>query len=208
MTKLSNLRELMLSFDSNHFIEDFKILQYVSFPQLQLLKFDYAYPRYELLMKFLETNGKNLKEFYIGNNDNPLNSAIAKFCPNLRSLFSIFRKDELETLKLLFNNCQYLESIEVWCGNEYLSEKKLFEYVAKYAPKNFIELKIYYVIYTQPEILPEELEGFFINWANRTPQIPLSLVVFFHDANAFGGNLKIIDKYKSLGVVKKIRIIT
>jgi hypothetical protein len=204
--KFKNLRELILSFDYNYAIEDFTKLQYVSFPQLQILKFDYAYPRYELLIKFLEVNGKNLKEFYIGNNDNSLNLAIAKFCPNLRNLFTIFRNDELETLKMILNNCQYLESIEVWCGNDYLNEKNLFDIIAKYSPKNFFELKIYYVIFTKSEISMEELENFFINWSNRTPQKPLSMI-FFHDSNTYSENIKIIEKYKSLGVIKKFRII-
>ena len=59
--------------------EDFKELQYVTFSQLQVLKFQYENPRNELLVKFLENNGKNLKEFYVGNSmDNSLNLAIAR----------------------------------------------------------------------------------------------------------------------------------
>jgi len=147
--------------------------------------------------------------FTIGNNDNALNLAIAKSCPNLRNLFTIFRKDELETLKMILNNCQYLESIEVWCGNEYLNEGKLFEFIAKHSPKNFFELKIYYVIYTKSETSQEELEDFFISWGNRTPLKPLSFIIFFHDTNMYNDdNMKIIEKYKTLGVIKKFRIIT
>ncbi|GBB94083.1 hypothetical protein RclHR1_02290009 [Rhizophagus clarus] len=210
IAKLKNLQKLILSFDYNHSIEDFTKLQYVSFPQLQVLKFDYAYPRHELLIKFLEVNGKSLKEFYIGNNDNSLNLAIAKSCPNLRKLFTIFRKDELETFKMILNNCQYLESIEVWCGNDYLDERKLFDIIAKYSHKNFFELKLYYVIFTKSKLSKEELEDFFINWSNRTSRKPLSMIFFFHDSNSYNENnenMEIIEKYKSLGVIKKFRII-
>lgn len=207
IAKFKILQELILSFDYNYAIEDFTKLQYVSFPQLQVLKFDYAYPRYDLLIKFLEVNGKSLKEFYIGNNDNSLNLAIAKFCPNLRNLFTIFRKDELETLKMILNNCKYLESIEVWCGNDYLDEKKLFDIIAKYSPENFFELKIYYVIFTKSEISKEVLEDFFISWSNRAQPKPLSMIIFFHDSNTYNENMKIIEKYKLLGVIKKFRII-
>ena len=44
---------------------------------------------------------------------NSLNLAIAKFCPKLRKLSTGFKNSELETLKLVFNSCQYLESIRI-----------------------------------------------------------------------------------------------
>src|SRR2546430_3931716 len=48
-----------------------------------------------------------------------INLAIAKFCTNLRKLSTGFKKDELETLKMVFNGCQHLESIKIWCGGWY-----------------------------------------------------------------------------------------
>ena len=103
--------------------EDLEKLQYAIFPQLQVLKIRRACPEHKLLIDFLEKNGKILKEFYVGDidgySDNSLNLAIAKFCPKLRKLSTGFIKNELETLKLVFNNCQYLERIKIWCG-EYL----------------------------------------------------------------------------------------
>ena len=41
------------------------------------------------------------------------NLVIAKFCPNLRKLSVGIKKDELEILKIVFNSCQYLESINI-----------------------------------------------------------------------------------------------
>src|SRR3989442_671470 len=119
---------MTLSLDYYNSFEDFKILQHVTFSHLQVLKFEYESPGNEFLIKFLEINGRNLKEFYVNYNiNNSLNLAIAKFCPNLRKLFSKFINDELETLKMIFNSCQYLESIKIWCCEYCLNEKEILE---------------------------------------------------------------------------------
>ena len=128
VAKFTNLQELVLSFDYSDSFEDFKTLQYVTFPQLRILKFPYESPSAELLIKFLENNGKTLNEFYVRNeriDNNSLNIAVAKFCPNLRKLNITFNYEKfLETLKMIFNNCQYLESIKIWSGYEcYLIQK-------------------------------------------------------------------------------------
>ena len=111
-----------------------------------------------------------------GHSDNSLNLVIAKFCPNLRKLSTGFKNTELETLKLVFNGCQYLESIKIWCGGEYLSEKDALESVVKYS-QNIYKLILHYLDYVESELLPEELESFFISWTNRVPQKLLSLIV-------------------------------
>src|SRR5581483_5692776 len=112
ITKFTNLQQLR--FLSKIFEENFKIFQYATFSQLKILEIPQAYMKYELLLNFIEINGKNLKECYLGNkylddNNGALNLAIAKYCPNLRILSAWFKSDELETLKIVFNNCQYLE---------------------------------------------------------------------------------------------------
>ena len=68
---------------------------------------------YELLINFLKNNKKGLKEFYITDSSNSLYSTMVKFCPMLRKLFTGLVIDELETLKMVFNSCQYLESIKI-----------------------------------------------------------------------------------------------
>src|ERR1700722_2752598 len=72
----TDLQELQLSFGNSEYFKTFKQLQYAIFPQLQILKIRRACPRWELLIKFLESNGKNLKEFYVcdinGISDNSL----------------------------------------------------------------------------------------------------------------------------------------
>ncbi|PKY48777.1 hypothetical protein RhiirA4_404737, partial [Rhizophagus irregularis] len=117
-------------------------------------------------MKFLENNGKNLKKFYTGENNKDLSLSIAKFCPNLKSLFVIFNNDEIDVLKTILINCQYLESIKIWCGTDYLLEKEVLETVAKYSPNNFCELKIHHI--TNSDLSPDDLESFFICWERRT----------------------------------------
>ncbi|RIA81351.1 hypothetical protein C1645_837159 [Glomus cerebriforme] len=207
ISKFTNLQELVLSFDYNYAIEGFKKLQYIIFSHLEILKFEYAYPKYELI-KFLENNGKNLKEFYIGNSDDSLNLAIAKFCPNLKKFFTIFKNNELGSLKKIFASCQYLESIKIWCGDRYLRDKEVLDVVVKHSPKNFYELKIYYVINAQSEILPEELEQVFINWKNRIPQKSLSFIITkgsrAKSLEVKKENMEIIEKYRMLGIIKKI----
>ncbi|RIA84949.1 hypothetical protein C1645_879613 [Glomus cerebriforme] len=82
ITKFTNLRELVLSFYNEAF-RDFNKLQYVSFPNLKILRFEYEYPEIDILIQFLKINGNNLKELYFKNPDISLNSTITKFCPNI-----------------------------------------------------------------------------------------------------------------------------
>src|SRR5207248_2989690 len=112
-----------------------------------------------------KNNGRNLKEFYINRSSNLLNLAIAEFCPNLRNLFTGFKNNELEALKMIFSNCQHLERIKFWCCLDYSNEKDLIEIVGKYSPKNFHQLKLCYSFHDpynniydeiQSELLPEE----------------------------------------------------
>ncbi|GBB86751.1 hypothetical protein RclHR1_13150007 [Rhizophagus clarus] len=209
IANFSNLQELKLTIEYQECIIDFEKLQYVIFPKLQVLIIREEYPRVELLMKFLETNGKNLKEICIGEgaicSNNSLNLTIAKFCPNLKKLSVGIKEKELEMLKIIFNSCKNLENIKIWCGKNYLSEKEALEMVAKYS-QNVYELILYHQYDVQFELLPEELESFFISWINRKPQKSLSLVTVKYDANSLDTNqenIEIINKYIKLGVVKK-----
>ena len=136
-----------------------------------------------MLIKFLENNGENLKELYIGDlygrSNNSLNLAIAKFCPNLRKLSTGFKINEMETLKIIFNSCQYLESINIWCGVDYLSEREALEAFVNYSHKNICELILSYQCrrLQQSDLLPEELESLLVSWTNRKPQKSFSLFV-------------------------------
>ncbi|CAB4382243.1 unnamed protein product [Rhizophagus irregularis] len=215
IANFSNLQELELSFDFEEYFVDFKKLQYVIFSQLQVLKICHTLPSNGLLIKFLENNGKNLKEIYIGEiercNDNLLNLAISKFCPMLRKLSTGIKNNELETLKIIFNSCKYLESIKIWCGGSFLSEKQALETVVKYS-QNINELVLYHLYIAQFILLPKELESFFINWSNRVPQKSLSLViiVYLYEENTSldknDENIEIINKYIKLGVIKKFKV--
>uniref|UniRef100_U9UP86 F-box domain-containing protein n=1 Tax=Rhizophagus irregularis (strain DAOM 181602 / DAOM 197198 / MUCL 43194) TaxID=747089 RepID=U9UP86_RHIID len=163
----SNLQEIIFSFSffSGTDFEDFKQLQHINFPKLQKLKFLDQCPKPEYLMKFLEINGKNLKKLYMTENNVDLSLSIADFCPNLKNLFVIFNNGEIDTLKTIFINCQYLESIKIWCGYRYLNEIEVLEMVVNYSPNSFHELKIY--ISNPDFISPNDLESFFIKWKNR-----------------------------------------
>ncbi|PKY32839.1 hypothetical protein RhiirB3_451296 [Rhizophagus irregularis] len=90
-----NLKVLVLNTRENSF-EEFDKLHYDTFSRLEILKFQYYYPKSRILIKFLENYGKNIKELHIGNSyDNSLTLAINKFCPNLKSLRTEFIEDEI-----------------------------------------------------------------------------------------------------------------
>ncbi|CAB4377644.1 uncharacterized protein OCT59_003918 [Rhizophagus irregularis] len=203
-----NLQELVLSFDYRDSFYDFNMLQYITFSHLRVLKFLFAIPRVETLIKFLEINGKNLTEFHVGDHDNSLNLAVAKFCPSLKNLITLFEENELETLKIILNNCQYLESIRVWCGEGYLNDKEFLNVLVNYSPKYFNKLGIFYYIFNKTSIiLSKDLEEFFINWKNRISQNSLSLTIY-KNFDGFGlesnvENMEIIKKYMKLGIIDK-----
>ncbi|RIA78885.1 hypothetical protein C1645_842135 [Glomus cerebriforme] len=110
LTKFPNLQVLSLSFSDGL---DLKTLQFVSLLQLRILNMKLGYFKTEsitFLIKFLENNGKNLKEFYINICNNSINSAIAEFCPNLRSLYTQFDKgDSLKEILKDVNNWKALK---------------------------------------------------------------------------------------------------
>lgn len=84
-------------------------------------------------------------------------------------------------------------------------KKNLFEIISKYSPKYFFKLVLVYHSYDQwSELLPEELESFFISWKNHVSQKQLSLIIV-SDKNplcAQEENKKIIEKYTKLGIIK------
>ncbi|CAI2166496.1 9898_t:CDS:1 [Funneliformis geosporum] len=193
-------------------IGDFKVLQYVTFPQLTILKFFYGHPHKVFLMKFLENNGKNLEEFSVIEEDDSLKFIIAKYCPNLKKLFIIFEKDGLKGLKLIFESCQKLESMKFWCSDRYhfLDKDEILEIIVKYSPMNFHELQFYGIKYLN--LLPEDLESFFISWQNRVPQKLLSIIILV-DCNDKDicleieeENLEVIKRYMKMNVVRKLCI--
>jgi len=92
--------------------------------------------------------------------------------------------------------------INIWCGGAFLNEKNALEMVAKYSPKNVNEFKLSYKGKLQSELASEELESFFISWANRLPQNSLSLIVS-SGSGSLAKHKKIIDKYIKLGIIKK-----
>ncbi|RIA82964.1 hypothetical protein C1645_880782 [Glomus cerebriforme] len=213
ITKFTNLQELELSFVNSKNFEKLQYIQYAIFPLLQILNIKNFPLTYDILISFIENNGKNLKEFYVdndyGRNDNSLNLAITKFCPNLRKLSVGFKNNELETLKLIFNDCQYLESIKIWCGGKFLNEKVALDMFVNYSNKNTFEIILYHYYDMESKLLPKELESFFISWIDHVPQKSLSLIIVNDDDKSLDANednLKIIEKYKKLGVIKRFKV--
>jgi hypothetical protein len=205
----SNLQDISFSFFGEtcgtRYFEDFNNLQHVIFTGLKTLRFYFNYPKPEYITRFLENNGRNLKEIYIGQNNKHLNLYIPKFCPNLRNLLVVFNSDELNTLITVLISCKDLESIEIWCGKRFLSEKEVLEVIVKYSQNNFYKLKINND--SPSELSPNDLETFFIGWNNRKSNKIFTLIT--NKNNYYGldideNNIKMIKKYENLGVVKKL----
>uniref|UniRef100_U9TAU9 F-box domain-containing protein n=1 Tax=Rhizophagus irregularis (strain DAOM 181602 / DAOM 197198 / MUCL 43194) TaxID=747089 RepID=U9TAU9_RHIID len=109
INSFSNLQEIAFTFFDENDYEDFSNLQHANFSKLQILKFPSLCPNPEHVMNFLEHNGQTLKYFYTSESDKALRLSVAKFCPNLRRLFVIFKNDELDVLKTILCSCQNLE---------------------------------------------------------------------------------------------------
>ncbi|GBB99912.1 hypothetical protein RclHR1_03680007 [Rhizophagus clarus] len=211
ITSLINLEELQLEFGYSEWFKNFEILQHTIFPQLQVLKIVNACPKCESLIKFLENNGKNLREIYLceysGYCDNSLNLAIANFCPILKKISTGIKNYELETLEIIFDGCQYLESIKIWCGGLFLNDMRALQIVMKYS-KNINEIVLDYRNNVRFKILPKELETIFMN---NTSRKPFSLVVnndfdIINSLDKNGENIKIIEKYIKLGMIKRFKV--
>ncbi|RIA94573.1 hypothetical protein C1645_817851 [Glomus cerebriforme] len=201
ITNFINLQELDLYFDNGGVDgKTFMELGNVTFKQLQILSFRYGFSS-EVFIKFLENNGKNLKEFYFYRYDNSISLAIAKFCLNLKSLFIKIARSDKATLKVILTNCKQLESLKLLCDSlygSYLKANEVLKIVAKHLPKNFHELKLN-ELYNVSSLLPEELESFFMIWKNRTP---LTFIIE-SSSKVKEENMEVIEKYKKLGIIKK-----
>jgi hypothetical protein len=200
VASFTNLQELVLS---TYYYDE---LQHITFPGLQIFRI--LHPVYssnpQILVNFLQNNGKTLTDLgiddYIGRSLNP---SIIQHCSNLKNLVIIVKKDELDTLKDIFNGCQYLESILIWCGNGHLDEEEMLDVVAKDSPKNLHILKI--LQFNKSILPPKALESFLSNWGKRIPQKSLTLIVI-GDKDINEERIMIIEKYKKLGIIKEFKI--
>jgi len=114
----------------------------------------------------------------------------------------------LDVLRNILNSCIHLESIKICCGKGFLREKDVLETIAKYSPTNFSELKLFNN--TRSKLSPKDLESFFTIWKNRTTKKSLNLIIIkedFPSLDSNKNNMKIIEKYKNSGIIKKFQII-
>jgi hypothetical protein len=204
-----NLQELILNLDpenprADDAFEDFDQLQYVKFPQLKVFEFNRFCPKLEILIKFLEVNGKNLTRFDGFYNCKTMNLTLAKFCPNIKNLsttFNDYKEDELESLKIVLTNCQYLESISIQFNYKFITSKNLFDVLVKYSPNNFHKLTLY--LFSSYKKL-KGLEEFLINRKNNISHKPLLTILAVFQGEIFDLNLtKLIEKYIKMGVIKE-----
>ncbi|EXX55220.1 uncharacterized protein OCT59_028734 [Rhizophagus irregularis] len=207
-----NLQELILNQKNGEYT--FYQLQDAHFSQLKILKISIYDDDsdVDLLINFLEINGKNLTEFYIYHYHNEsINIALADFCPNLKILCTQIKENEEEIFKLILNNCKYLEIIEYRSGFDDLFY--FFEILANYSRKYFYGLILEYFAGSSIDAIYDDLEGFFINWQDRTSQRPLSLIISITDcvynySTRSKNDIKILVKeYMELGIkIQKFEI--
>lgn len=79
----------------------------------------------------------------------------------------------------------------------------------KYSHDSLCEIILYHLFDVQSNLLPEEFESFLIYWKNRASQKPLSLIIVNIDNKSLDANvenMKLIDKYIKLGVIKKFKV--
>ncbi|CAB4414025.1 unnamed protein product [Rhizophagus irregularis] len=207
-----NLQELHIDL----YIDEsaFDQLQYVYFSQLKILKIKYVLERINMLHSvchFLEINGKNLTEFCIPGIycSSLVHLTLAKHCPNLKILYSSIMEEE--SLKLILNNCQYLEIIEL-CYKEWHSDETFIKILANYSQKYFYSLILNCHFSLQINKLLQDLEEFSINWQNHISYRSFSLIIFTSNYCIIGTNMEdikiAIDKYIKLGIIKKFEIKT
>ncbi|CAG8473530.1 14882_t:CDS:1 [Funneliformis mosseae] len=177
--KLPNLQELTLAILYESYLEDFKDFQYVSLPQLQILKFENICLKIEYLMKFLENNGKNLEELCLGKDIKIIKDSfyikIANCCPKLRLLRTVFPEGNLNSMKVIVDHCKNLKDIYILCSNQ-LDPKATFQW------------------------------GLKSSLVNRMSSIPLSLTISFGsimDVQLSQTDITIIRECKDLGVIKR-----
>jgi len=204
-----NLQELVIASTCSAY----NGLQHIILPNLQIFKILYTFDSSdsEIFIKFLENNGRNLTDLCIFNYMNKsLNLTIIQHCLNLKSLYIFIEKNGSDTLKSIFDSCRHLERIDIWCGRDYLDkdfidEKEMFNIIATSSPKNLNRLKI--IGKEESKLLSKELESFFLSWGKRIPKKQLILIItetYGLDSNE--ENIKIIEKYKKLGIIKEFKI--
>ncbi|EXX72798.1 uncharacterized protein OCT59_027107 [Rhizophagus irregularis] len=131
---LINLQSLTLTFYIKGFFEE---LQHAIFPQLQTLEFKFECPEDDLLIKFLENNGKNLKRFHVQRNGHTLNLAVIDLCPNLNYIATKIMYDIEPILKLFINSFQYLKYIDVYYEKSIFTKNNI-TVITKGLTKNYL----------------------------------------------------------------------
>ncbi|PKK61652.1 hypothetical protein RhiirC2_791494 [Rhizophagus irregularis] len=115
----------------------FEELQHAIFPQLQTLEFKFECPEDDLLIKFLENNGKNLKRFHVQRNGHTLNLAVIDLCPNLNYIATKIMYDIEPILKLFINSFQYLKYIDVYYEKSIFTKNNI-TVIMKGLTKNYL----------------------------------------------------------------------
>lgn len=203
---LMNLRGFFFQLGS---IESSCELQHVTLSNLQVLKMPLRCPKQEILMKFLEINGKNLYKLDIGDMDESLCLLIISFCPNLKEFFISIEENELDVFRTIFNSCRHLESMELLCDGDM---KGTLDDIIKYSSEGFYELKLNETDFRT--LSPEDLESFLTSWNQKSRKSLSFIVIKLHispftlceENEEIEKNIQIIQEYQRLNIIKKFAL--
>ncbi|RGB34294.1 hypothetical protein C1646_760707 [Rhizophagus diaphanus] len=202
---LINLKKL--SFHNCDEFEDFKeyskILEFL--PNLWYFHVK-DIPFFKDLAKLIENSKGNIEifSFYTGfcHNENTglLIKAISRNCPKIKELTTYLGSEDLNYLKELLVNCNYLEKIEFFSLEldkvEYIGDE-ICDILAEYSPKTLHKI----MLSDNWMFSINGLKRFLESWRGRRP---LSFSIDYHHNREFFtyGHMEILIKYKNEGVLK------
>ncbi|GES74531.1 hypothetical protein GLOIN_2v1866989 [Rhizophagus clarus] len=197
LSSFENLKELEL--DSNyHYSWD--CLENLSLPFLQILK-TRAIPVEKLANLIENTNGHLTKinidyVFYEEIDNRRIIQAIYQKCPKLEYLKIILMRNNIKEFEKVLINCKYLDELFISVDNLF-DPRELFEILAKSSPASLFKFKFSNLFI--PDKL-ESLKQFLDNWKGRHPMF---LQFNYRDIKEFSALMRLIKKYKALGIIKR-----
>ncbi|GBB98586.1 hypothetical protein RclHR1_03270009 [Rhizophagus clarus] len=198
LSSFINLKELELGCNVQ-IITSWKYLENLSFPFLQILKSS-SVP-IEVITSLIKNTSGNLIEIkidYVGHDEignEKLLQTIYQKCPNIKYLKLLIRNSNILELEKLLINCHHLNGLYLLISIHQDREfdwDKFFETLTKSSPTSLFKFK--FLFNSIPKL--EFFKVFFDNWKGRHPMF---LQVLSNNAM----DLKLIEKYKSDGKIKK-----
>ncbi|EXX69913.1 uncharacterized protein OCT59_026620 [Rhizophagus irregularis] len=209
LTKLHKLKTLIIN---NVYIYFSEIkLKMLGYRELETFNIDFISLNDASVI--IENNGEHLREillryidygyWYDNLNEGSLNfiRKIHQNCPSVEYLSLLFPStaNHFREFETLLKSCQALKSLllSISTINKEETGRELLKILVRSAPTNLREIRFF----EEFQFTLKNLETFFKNWKNRP-----ALTILTSDPMYKGDDyMKLIDKYKEIGVVKEFR---